>query len=106
MNKEERPNWDHIVIEGFCLRGLSCNKDEYHYKVVDFGDDNTDWKTERIKNPCYDPDYKEPEIPEYCKNKVCYTCLVNNCPHFGYSECEEDEEEEIMGFIYDMYEDD
>jgi len=101
MNREERPPWNHIVIEGFCLRGLSEKRHKYNYKVID----SKEFKTERIDNPHYDPNYKMPRRPSYCKRKICYTCLVNNCPHFGYSECEKDEEEEIMRFIADMYDD-
>ena len=54
--------WSHIILEGFCFRKLGNTKSKYLYKVVD----NDTFKTEKIPNPHYDPNYKTPKKPKYC----------------------------------------
>jgi len=74
--------WTHIIIEGYCSRKLSCKKDKYVYT----------WEkgklSQKIKNSRYDPKYKTPKKPKYCKDIPNYLCLENHCPHFGYTDAE------------------
>jgi len=73
--------WNFIIAEGCCMRKLSTKKDKYVYEVVS----TEPWKTKKIDNPKYNPDYRVPIKPKYCKDKICYDCLENNCPHLGLS---------------------
>jgi hypothetical protein len=104
LRRKERPPWNHVIIEGYCMRGLSCERYKYNYRVIDM--EHFPWQYEKVENPCYNPKYRVPKRPKYCKKKICYICLENGCPHFGYSDCEEDELEKIMEFIDEMYKDD
>jgi len=72
-------NWGHLVFEAYCCRKMTIKKDKYFYKVIN-GDFN---KTEKVLNSNYDPKYRTPQKPKYCKDKVCYTCWENNCPHLA-----------------------
>ena len=93
--------WSHIVLEGFCMRHCSCSKDKYHYRVIDY--DSHPWKTEKINNLCYDPNYRTPKKPKYCRNMICKDCWDNDCPHLGTSTPDDDEYEDIMKKIDELY---
>jgi len=75
----KKPGWNHIIVEGFCMRTTSPKKDKYVYELVSM----EPYKTKKIKNPSYDPKYKIPKRPTYCKNKVIDICLMNECPHLA-----------------------
>jgi len=94
--------WNHIVFEGYCMRHVSCKKDKYNYKIID----TETFKTEKVDNPYYDPEYKVPKKPKYCKKRVCYTCFQNDCPHLGIAEPPKKEYKKIMKKINELYKDD
>jgi len=95
------PGWNHIILEGFCMRKLSCAKHKYHYEVTDFDT----LKTKRVPNKCYDPNYKTPRKPNYCQNIVCQVCYFKSCPHLGIGEPDDEDYDRIMRFIGEMYTD-
>ena len=80
-------NWNHIILEGFCTRKLTCEKQKYFYELIS----TTPWKTKKIENKCYNPNYKTPRKPRYCKNRVSNHCWEKDCPHLGLSTVDEDE---------------
>ena len=82
-------NWTHIIIEAYCGRKWSSCKSKYHYRVIDTSKDIL--KTKKVPNPNYDPEYKTPRKPRYCKDEVCYTCLEKNCPHLAFCNAEKDD---------------
>lgn len=94
-------NWNHIILEGFCCRKFSCKKDKYIYELIDVDK----WKTKKVKNPNYDPKYKVPKKPKYCKGKICQDCFFEKCPHLGIGELPDDEYKKIMKCINSIYKD-
>jgi len=71
--------WNFIITEGYCIRKVSEKKGKYIYEVI-----STDpWKTKKKPNPYYDPKYRTPKKPKYCKDKICYECFENDCPYLG-----------------------
>ena len=91
--------WNHIVLEGFCTRKLSIKKDKYHYRLID----TKTLKTVKIDNKDYDPDYKTPKKPSYCKNRINQDCFFKNCPYLGIGEPPEKELKIIMRKICEIY---
>jgi len=96
--------WSHIILEGICTRHISREKDKYNYRIKDT--EEIPWKFEKVKNPYYDPKYKVPKKPKYCKSRICYDCFDNDCPYLGISKPPDDEYKDIMMKIDEMYEDD
>ena len=43
-------------------------------------------KFKKEDNPDYDPNAKRPSKPTFCKKKLCYECLANNCEYLAYTE--------------------
>jgi hypothetical protein len=84
--------WAEICIEGYCLIYINYNscKDPYHYQLLDGRDEEGRIKTEKIPNSRYDPAIEKPIPPEYCPRMVGYTCLENDCPYFGFTECHDE----------------
>jgi len=78
--------WSHIILEGFCGRKWSISKDKYLYRH-----EGTDKPLKKIPNPKYDPNYKTPRKPSYCKNKICYTCYERDCPHLATTNAGDDD---------------
>ena len=81
--------WTHIVIEAYCCRKYSPCKSKYHYRVID--PSKNIFKTKKVPNPDYDPKYKTPRKPSYCKNEVCYICLEKECPYLAYCDANDDD---------------
>lgn len=81
--------WTHIIIEAFCSRKYSNCKYKYQYEVIDPSKDV--FKTKKIPNPDYDPKYRTPRKPSYCKNRLCYTCLEKHCPHLCHCNASDDD---------------
>ena len=81
--------WTHIIIEAYCGRKWSPCKSKYHYRII--GTSKDVFKTKKILNPKYDPAYRTPRKPSYCKNEVCYTCLEKECPHLCYCNANDDD---------------
>ena len=79
-------DWDHLIFEGYCTRKYTTKKHKYNQEIISFDP----LKTKKILNPDYDPKYRSPRKPSYCKNKVCYTCWEKNCPHLGMSPVDEE----------------
>lgn len=63
-------NWNHLIFEGYCGRKWSLKGSKCFVSL--------DGK-EKIPNKTYDPKYRTPRKPSYCKNKVCFNCWNNNC---------------------------
>lgn len=94
--------WDHIILEAYCSRKWNTKKDKYHYEVI-----STDpLKTEKIPNKNYDPDYKIPNKPKYCKDKVSYNCYENNCPHLATCNADKKDYELFYSIYSEKYKDD
>jgi len=91
--------WNHVILECFCVRKMSIEKDKYLYEVID----NDTFKTKRVNNPHYDPKYKTPKKPKFCTNRVCQECYFNDCPHLAISEPNEKDYNKIMQYINKMY---
>ena len=64
------------------MRGTALEKGKYIYRLVDA----KTLRTKRAPNPFYDPNYKTPRKPSYCKGKVCFTCFDKNCPHLAVAD--------------------
>ena len=73
--------WTHIILEAYCARKWSDKKDKYLYELIGKGK----FKTKKVANPHYDPDYRTPKKPSYCPNVPQYICLEKNCPHLAYT---------------------
>ena len=73
--------WTHIILEAYCARKWSDKKDKYMYEVVNW----KKFKTKKVPNSRYDPNYRTPKKPNYCPNLPQYICLEKNCPHFTYT---------------------
>jgi hypothetical protein len=96
--------WNHIILEGFCCRTYSCKKGKYIYKFdVNGNIDSLSLQKNKVLNPCYDPKYKTPRKPKYCKNHICQDCYFKNCPHLGIGEVEEKDYKKIMKKINEVY---
>ena len=67
------------------MRTNSPKKDKYVYRLIS----TEPYKTEKIKNPMYDPKYKVPKKPNYCKNKITENCLMNDCYHLAIGAVDE-----------------
>jgi hypothetical protein len=91
--------WNHIILEGYCTRKFSTKGDKYLYKIVD----TKELKTEKIENKEYDPNYRTPRKPSYCKDRICETCFFKNCPHLAVGDLPDKEYKKIMIFIGKMY---
>lgn len=91
--------WNHIILEGFCTRTYSSEKNKYVYKLVDLGE----WKTEKIPNPEYNKEYKTPRKPKYCKDKICQACYFKSCPHLAIGEVPIGDYKKIMKKINEVY---
>ena len=76
--------WTHIILEAYCARKLSDKKDKYHHEVID----SKKFKTKKVPNPYYDPNYKTPRKPRYCPGIPQYACLEKECPHLAYTNAE------------------
>lgn len=76
------------------MRKTSLKKDKHLYRVISFDP----LKTEKIPNKEYDPDYRTPRKPRFCKGRICFTCLEKNCKHFAFCESEEDVCKHMGGF--------
>jgi len=74
--------WNHIIVEGFCMRKTSPKKHKYVYEIISINP----YKTRKLKNPQYDKNYKTPRKPSYCKNRVTEICLMKECPYLAISE--------------------
>jgi len=94
--------WSHIILEGFCTRHLSEEKDKYVHEIVSI----EPFKTIKKKNPKYDPKYRTPRKPKYCINAVCNICWEKECPYLGLSIPDEEDYENIMSKIAELYKDD
>lgn len=79
LMSDNKPGWDYIVLEGFCFR---CSSDEKHKYVYEVESTNP-WRTKQMPNPNFNPNYKTPRKPRYCKNKISNICYENECPHLG-----------------------
>ena len=84
--------WNHIILEGFCMRKTALEKGKYIYKLTT----EPNFKTKKILNPFYNPNYKTPRKPSYCKNKICFECFDHWCPHLGIGKPPKDDYEKIM----------
>lgn len=73
--------WTHIILEACCARKWSDKKGKYLYELID----RKKFKTKKIPNSCYDPNYKTPKKPNYCSKIPQYICLEKNCPHLAYT---------------------
>jgi hypothetical protein len=89
--------WNHIIIEGYCFRTTSIKKGKYCYELLEGG------KTKKIPNKDYDPKYKTPKKPKFCKDKICQDCYFNDCPHLGTSEVPDEDYKMIMKAIEKVY---
>jgi hypothetical protein len=95
--KNKVMGWNHIIVEGFCMRLSSPKKDKCVYEIISM----EPYKSKKIKNPLYDPKYKIPKKPSYCKDRICVGCLMNDCPHLAIGECPP----KVHGYIDDMMRD-
>ena len=91
--------WSHIILEGYCMRKLSTKKDKYMYEIVD----SKDLRTKKVKNEEYDPNYKTPKKPKFCKDRICQVCFFEECPHLATSDLDEKEYNKIMKKINEVY---
>jgi len=89
--------WNHIILEGFCMRKLSTKKDKYMYELVD------GFKTKKILNVEYDPKYRTPKKPKFCEDRICQVCFFKDCPHLATADLGEKEYKEIMKKINEVY---
>ncbi|MCK4327524.1 MAG: hypothetical protein KAW41_03535 [Candidatus Diapherotrites archaeon] len=71
--------WTHVIIEAYCARKWSTKKGKYVYLMEDDG------SFTKVKNTSYDPNYRTPRKPSYCKGIPNYICLEKNCPHLAYA---------------------
>ena len=62
--------WNHLIFEGYCDRKWSL-KGSKHFVALD--------SNEKIPNKAYDPKYKTPRKPAYCKNVICHICWEKHC---------------------------
>ena len=76
-----------IILEAYCFRTLSDKKHKYVYELVD----GENFKTRKIPNPNYDPNFKTPRKPTYCPEKPQYICLEKDCPHLAYCDAEKED---------------
>ena len=72
--------WNHIILEGFCAKNWSNKSNKWVYGWA--GNKNPENRGKQ-PNPDYDPSYVIPEFPDFCKNRVCYTCYEKDCPHLA-----------------------
>jgi len=93
--------WNHIILEGFCCREYNCKKGKYVYEF--YIDDKKELRTKKVKNSCYDPKYKTPRKPKYCKDRINQDCYFKKCPHLGIGEVEETDYKKIMKKINEVY---
>lgn len=88
-------SWNHILIEGFCF--INIDYDHAHSKSMYILKENraegSEPEFEEIPNPDYDPSVKPDIPPKYCKKRICNACLGEDghmCPHFGFSDVDDD----------------
>jgi hypothetical protein len=79
--------WTHIILEGYCFRTLSDKKHKYNYQIID----RENFKTKKVLNTRYDPNYRTPRKPRYCPEKPQYLCLNKKCPHLAYCDAEKED---------------
>lgn len=81
--------WTHICIEAYCFINMEYNS-KYHPYVYKLKKSslrkNGKMKFEKEDNPDYDPNAKRPSKPTFCKKKLCFECLSNNCEYLGFCE--------------------
>jgi hypothetical protein len=81
--------WNHIILEGFCGKdwdyNSKCEEFCYMYKGLK---KNGEMKLEKIPNEHYVQNIRKPMYPSFCKRKVCYTCLKNDCEYLAYGKGE------------------
>jgi hypothetical protein len=86
--------WTHLCLELFCAINWDYNskKDKYNYQMIDkngsFLTKNGKFRTKKVPNEKYEEGIEKPTPPDYCKKKLCYGCLANDCPHLAYTEAE------------------
>jgi len=85
--------WTHIILEAYCMRKVSDAKCKHRCKWLKNG------SFEKIENEDYDPNYRVPRKPGYCKSRPNYVCLENDCPHLAYTDAEESD----YKFLYKKY---
>lgn len=84
--------WTFLCLEIYCCINWDYNgkKDKYHHQLVNkngsFLKKNGKLRTKKVPNEEYEKGIKKPTPPDYCKKKLCYECLVNDCPHLAYTE--------------------
>lgn len=91
--------WNHIILEGYCMRKLSTKKDKYIYEIVDL----EKFKTQKIPNKEYDSNYKTPKKPKFCEDRICQVCFFKNCPHLATADLDEKEYNKIKRKINEVY---
>ena len=74
--------WAHIVLEAYCTRKWSTKKGKYLYRMEEDG------SFTKIGNKDYDPSYRTPRKPSYCRGIPGYICLEKGCPHLAYTNAE------------------
>lgn len=86
-------SWNHILLEGFCCRTFSCEKQKY-YKTLE---------GKKVLNKNYNPNYKTPRKPKHCKDRIGQNCYFNDCPFLGIGEPPKDDYHKIMKKIGEIY---
>lgn len=78
--------WNHIILEGFCGKDwdYGLRKDEFCYVYDGEKKKNGELIWKKIPNDQYDPNIRKPMRPSFCKKKICYTCLKNDCEYLAY----------------------
>lgn len=78
--------WNHIILEGFCAKDWEYDgqRDEFCYMYKGEKEKNGDMKWDKIPNDRYNPNARKPMRPSFCKKKICYTCLDNDCEYLAY----------------------
>jgi predicted phosphoadenosine phosphosulfate sulfurtransferase len=78
--------WNHIILEGFCAKDWEYNWqcDEFCYTYKGEKKKNGKMKWEKIPNERYNPNAIKPMRPSFCKKRICYTCLKNDCEYLAY----------------------
>lgn len=85
--KNDTNGWAHIILEAYCARKWSEKKDKYVYEGIP----GKEFKTKKVPNTMYNPNYKTPKKPNYCPNTPRYICLEKECPHLAYTDAVEDD---------------
>jgi hypothetical protein len=74
--------WTHVILEAYCVRGLSEKKGKHVYVLEEDG------SFTKAKNTGYDSGYRTPRKPSYCTGTPNYACLEKDCPHFAYADAQ------------------